>query len=178
MRVSQLLLDPENPRLPHFASPPTQDELLELIVKRYTVSELIESFAINGYFEEEPLVAVPESPRRYVVVEGNRRLAALKLIHDRTRASSLRISIPPITKKRLAELERVPVRVHKTRSEVLPFLGYRHITGVMPWDSYSKARYVAQLVEQARLCLLFSVGLATGTRLPRGSIEPTFFGNS
>lgn len=150
--VAKLLFDPDNPRLPRMAHAPSQDELLELIVKRYSVSELIESFAVNGYFDEEPLVAIPadQGEDTYTVVEGNRRLAALRLILDPSKADSLGVNLPQISNERKRALAAVPVRVHETRKEVLPYLGYRHITGVMTWDSYSKARYVAQLVEQGQ----------------------------
>ena len=37
------------------------------------------------------------------------------------------------------------------RSEVTPYLGFRHITGVMQWRPYQKARYIAQLVEDNEL---------------------------
>lgn len=148
--VDDLLLDFQNPRLPHFKLEPSQEQLLELIVKRYSVMELVESFAVNGYFEEEPLVAIaaPNDAGKFIIVEGNRRLAALFLLIDPERAKLFKLTIPRLDSKKLNELRFVPVRVHETRAEVLPYLGYRHITGVMQWDSYSKARYVAQLVQQ------------------------------
>lgn len=148
LRVDQLLLDELNPRLPHFDTTPSQDDLLGLIVKKYGVTELMESFAISGYFDEEPLVAIraPGLSGKYIVVEGNRRLAALRLLLDPARASAFRLHVPTLTETGRRKLRRIPVRIHRTRTELLPYLGYRHITGVLPWDSYSKARYVAQLV--------------------------------
>lgn len=148
--VNDLLLDHENPRLPRFDKPPSQDELLALMIRNYSVGELIESFAINGYFDEEPLVAIPalDDPGKFIVVEGNRRLVALILLLNPDRAKAFRISAPTVDEARLQKLKQVPVLVHQTRAEVLPYLGYRHITGVMVWDSYSKARYIAQLVHQ------------------------------
>lgn len=155
--IEELLLDAENPRLPPFSDTPSQDRLLVLIARAYSLGELMDSFAINGYFEEEPLVGVPkEGGTKLIVVEGNRRLAALKLLLDpglRERlvdpASGrlLRINAPPLSDVRRRELQNVPVRVYEQRSDVLAYLGYRHITGVKHWDSYAKARYVSQLVD-------------------------------
>ncbi len=157
--VKDLLLDPENPRLPPSQSTPSQDELLTLIVRTYSVGELMDSLAINGYFDEEPLVGVPfpDDKTKLIVVEGNRRLAALKLLvepdlperlADPSSGRALRISTPPISEARRTELQAVPVRVYEEgRSAILAYLGYRHITGVKNWDSYAKARYVHQLVE-------------------------------
>ena len=156
--VDDLLLDPQNPRLPPSAKTLSQEELLILIAKTYTVGELMDSFAINGYFEEEPLAGVPapDAGAKLIIVEGNRRLAALKLLLDPELAErlvdpasgrKLGINIPPLPDSRRAELQTVPVREYKEgRSGILAYLGYRHITGVKHWDSYAKARYVSQLV--------------------------------
>ena len=158
--VTSLLLDSENPRLPPSQKTLSQLELLTLIVRLYTVTELMDSFAINGYFDEEPLVGVPaqEDPAKFIIVEGNRRLAALKLLLepslgtqlvDSASQRPLRVAIPFLSESRRQELQQVPVRVYQEgRSAVLAYLGYRHITGVKRWDSYAKARYVYQLVNE------------------------------
>ena len=161
--VNDLLLDDENPRLPVSNEPRSQDELLLLIAKTYTIGELMESFAINGYFDEEPLVGVPVSddPSKLTIVEGNRRLSALKILLEPTLVKrlvdpntgrSIRITIPALTEIRQAELQSVPVRVYmEGRSAVLAYMGYRHITGVKTWNSYAKARYIHQLVEEGNV---------------------------
>ena len=157
--VDDLLLDNENPRLPVSQEPRSQNELLLLMAKTYTIGELMESLAINGYFEEEPLVGVPSSddPSKLIIVEGNRRLSALKLLLnpalveslvDPSNGRPLRINVPTLTNDRRTKLQMVPVRVYEEgRSAVLAYMGYRHITGVKTWNSYAKARYVHQLVE-------------------------------
>ena len=159
-RVEDLLLDDENPRLPPSQGKRSQEELMVLIVRTYSVSELMESFVVNGYFDEEPLVGVPinDDPSRLIIVEGNRRLAALKLLLqpdlaarlvDSVSRRPLRVRVPRLPNARRRELETVPVRVYpEGRSAVLAYLGYRHITGVRHWDSYAKARYVYQLVQE------------------------------
>ena len=173
-RVNKLLLDSENPRLPPSQRVPSQRELLTLIVKTYSVAELMDSFVVNGYFDEEPLVGVPvpRDDTKLIIVEGNRRLAALKLLLkpelagrlvDPASGRPLRIKVPPLSESRRRELRRVPVRVYEEgRSAVLAYLGYRHITGVKHWDSYAKARYVSQLVEDGND--LESIQLKIGDR--------------
>ncbi len=41
----------------------------------------------------------------------------------------------------------LPIVTRKSRSEVLPYLGFRHITGVKQWEPLAKARYIEQLFE-------------------------------
>ena len=77
--VSSLDFDTQNPRFPsEIAAGPT-DELIEKFVRDERLLEVIESIANQGYFAGEPLLVVPHK-KRFVVLEGNRRLAALKLL--------------------------------------------------------------------------------------------------
>ena len=52
------------------------------LIPTEALDELVASFVENGYFEEEPLVVVPIGEDRFKTVEGNRRLATLKLLLD------------------------------------------------------------------------------------------------
>src|SRR4051812_15470247 len=76
--VSDLMLDPLNPRL-IVAEGAGEAELIAKLYEEESLDELYPSFVENGYFEEEPLVVVPDG-KKFVVVEGNRRLATLKLL--------------------------------------------------------------------------------------------------
>src|SRR4051794_19709698 len=79
--VSDLLLDPLNPRLPEDLQGSPQGELLRYLYEEAVLDELIQSFSDNGYFEHEPLIAYRDRRLRgWVVLEGNRRLAALKIL--------------------------------------------------------------------------------------------------
>ncbi len=40
--------------------------------------------------------------------------------------------------------------MYRKRSEVIPYLGVRHIVGIQKWDSYAKARYVAGLIDRGQ----------------------------
>lgn len=108
----------------------------------------------NDFFPAESLIAVPDGDK-YVVVEGNRRLTALRLLSGETYED-----ISP----RIVELQRtakhkptdVPVSIFPDRSRVLNYLGNRHIAGVKAWGSLAKARYINQLFDQADAELSFS----------------------
>ena len=150
--VAKLLLDPENPRL-QLPPKPTQEKILRQLYEEHRLEELVNSFLANGYFDEEPLVAVPGSRTgTYIVVEGNRRLAALKLITDDALVAKLRVrGLPDGTPAQVDRLLEVPVKVYEERDHVLPYLGFRHITGIKEWDAASKARYIFQLHETSGL---------------------------
>jgi len=82
--IDQLWLDRKNPRLGQeiVARKLSQADLLDEM-KDWSLEEIAVSFAESGYWVQEAVVAVEEkvdSAKRLVVVEGNRRLAALKLL--------------------------------------------------------------------------------------------------
>ena len=72
-------LDPENPRLATSVKRPTQQELIADLLEHEEVMDLVRDIARQGYFPNELLVAIRDGPNT-IVVEGNRRLAALKLL--------------------------------------------------------------------------------------------------
>lgn len=128
-----------------------QNELLQLMDRDYQLEQIGESLADNGYFPQEPLVAISQNDH-YVVIEGNRRLAALKVL--------LEPGLRHLTKNKdfwdklqdriKYDLSEVPVIVYDTREELTAFLGYRHVASTMPWEPLSKARFITRLVEKRR----------------------------
>jgi hypothetical protein len=147
--VERLDLDPLNPRLPDGMEDAKQPELLDTLARDYDLMEIGQSLADNGFFSEEPLVTVPQPRSRWTVVEGNRRLAALKLLEDPDAApKSYRARWQEISKARVKTVAEVPILEYADRREITPYLGYRHITGVLPWRPYQKARFICHLVEE------------------------------
>ncbi len=78
-RVVSLLLDTANPRIPRGRGITEQRDLIEELVEHDNVYELARDIATDGYYPLEFLIAI-EDDGKAVVVEGNRRLAALKLL--------------------------------------------------------------------------------------------------
>lgn len=148
--VSKLLLDSKNYRLPEYAIKHSQLEIIDLYERDFDLQPIAQSMSDNGYFDEEPLIAIPgEKAETFIVVEGNRRLAALKLLTN----SELRERSPNRDMyKKLAEdsienLSEVPVIIHKNRDDLVAILGFRHISGIMRWGPREKARYIHDLAE-------------------------------
>jgi hypothetical protein len=147
--VSSLLLDPENPRLPEELYGASQSVLFDYLYDNGVLEELAESMIDNGFFEHEPVITLPTNEEgKSVVVEGNRRLAALMMIHRHPAAGEREVSQPP-TREQLDQLREIPAFEVKDREEVRRFLGYRHISGLKPWKSEAKARYIVSEVELA-----------------------------
>lgn len=151
--VENLLLDYQNPRLVAIGEVSRQEDLLQELYREYYLDDLLVSLAHNGYFTEEPLIGVQtgsdnEGNPIYTIIEGNRRLTALRLLlfeADRVRVKAK--DIPEPQPEILETLHRVPVKRYPSREDVTPYMGVRHIAGVSPWDALAKARYINQLVD-------------------------------
>jgi hypothetical protein len=79
LSVTNLLLDPLNSRIPDSGTELSQRDLIADMVENDKVYELAKNIVDNGYYPVEALIVVEEREKKYVI-EGNRRLAALKLL--------------------------------------------------------------------------------------------------
>ena len=108
------------------------------------VDELAMSIGARGYFPHEPIF-VEEDGDRLVVIEGNRRLAAVMLLLDPEARKRLKITdLPSITPAAAKELRMLPV-VRTTRKDLWQYLGFKHVNGPAKWGSYAKAQYIADV---------------------------------
>ncbi|MBL4898846.1 MAG: hypothetical protein JKX76_04250 [Colwellia sp.] len=79
LSVLNLQLDIENPRLPAQNKHPVQRDIIRYMITEEKVIELAKEIVNKGYFRnEQPIVCKIGS--KYSVLEGNRRVTALKLI--------------------------------------------------------------------------------------------------
>lgn len=143
---TQLKLDPQNPRLPEEKLGASTPELLELFEREYDLNELAQSYLENGFFTSEALIVNRENN---VVLEGNRRLAALKFLHHDEEAQAAGIATfnaGRSDEERLNKLIEIPVIFVDDRESLAPYLGFRHINGPKQWLPSAKARYVWQRV--------------------------------
>ncbi|VAW38976.1 Phage protein [hydrothermal vent metagenome] len=146
VQVSDLLLDPQNPRFPDALKGKGQEEILQRMIDRENITDLINSIGAQGYFHGEPLLVV-EQNQKYIVVEGNRRTAALILLQEPSRASRKKKLIQRLVEDAEHIPETVPVLIYPGRNAILKYLGYRHVTGIKKWGPLEKARYLRILLE-------------------------------
>lgn len=145
--VKNLRLDPRNPRLPERVDEWPQDEMFAYIYRVGVLDELVDSYMDNGFFPHEPLIVLPaDAQGDRVVVEGNRRLAALMLALELDVAEG-RQPVNEVNPDVKASLQEVPIYEVPDRDTVRDFLGFRHISGLRPWKPEAKARYIAREVE-------------------------------
>lgn len=136
---SELRFDLENPRFVgrQFEG---ESQVIQYLYDNVDVDELIQSILSAGYVDIEPLIVQRGTN---VVFEGNRRLAALRLIDDEATRKELKISLPHVgTPKPLPR--EVRVLWVDDRSDARAYIGFKHINGPFKWDALAKAKYAAQ----------------------------------
>lgn len=135
---ANLRLDLHNPRVPD-ESFETQEEVLEYLLDQADVNELLQSILSSGWLDYEPLIVLEDDN---VVLEGNRRLAALRLLSDPKLRERLHVELPEAPTA-VAQPDTVRIRRVKHRSDARDFIGFKHINGPFKWDALAKAKYAA-----------------------------------
>ncbi len=156
--LRELYLDASNPRLGREDTERhlSQDRVLELM-KDWTLDELALSFLESGFWPQEALLVVEEllnGQNRRVVVEGNRRLAALKLLKlafDGKPESKKWRELVAHRKPPQNLFSQIPFIRVGSRKDIVAFLGFRHVTGIEQWHPAEKAGYIANLVEAHKM---------------------------
>ena len=90
--VDQLDFDPENPRFYDSVGANDGDaRAIQRMLEQENLEELVGSIGNQGFFAGEPLLVTPnpKSEGRWIVVEGNRRLAALRVLTGQIPADKL-----------------------------------------------------------------------------------------
>lgn len=170
--IDDLNLDPLNPRLgrDNTGSNVSQEKVLALM-QDWTLEELGTSFVENGFWPQEALIVVKEKlygSSVFVVVEGNRRLAALRLLAQAVNGNpSSRKWAEIVDKKKISGtlFSKVPYLIADSRDEVAAFLGFRHVTGIKEWKPAEKAEFIARLIETRKFSYE-EVRKRIGSKLP------------
>ena len=143
--VDELHFDPQNPRIPEGVDGTSDEQVLRWMLSDATLLDLMGSIAEHGYFAGEPLLLAPRKPEGYTVVEGNRRLAAVRLLLHPEQAPLRKSSVQQLADSAPNKPTHLYGVLFPNRNSILDYLGFRHITGVKEWDPLAKARYLRQL---------------------------------
>jgi hypothetical protein len=153
IKVGDLHFDHLNPRLAEYGITPTTSEsdILKTLWEAMDVRELVQSISASGYFPHEPLIITKEGGKN-IVIEGNRRLAAVKVLLSRALAEENGWEVPKLSADALKNLKELPAIV-SNRKESWRYLGFKHVNGPAKWSSYAKAAYIADVHREFKVPL-------------------------
>lgn len=146
--VDKLRFDPENPRFGGAATRKNPDQIQKYLEgSPHYALNLVGSIVENGFLPYEPLI-VRQVGEDFVVIEGNRRLAAVRAIRGE--------STDKYTTATKAALKKIPVLIFPgganrgDSEEMLRYLGVRHLFGFRDWPPVSKAMFLDKRIGSKR----------------------------
>jgi len=112
---------------------------------------------VNGYLPIDRVIVREFSASKYVVLEGNRRICAAKMISD------LAMDGSDVTKDILESMKMIPCLLYTgtVQDAAWIFQGLRHISGISDWSSFNKAKLLVEQMEEEELNLT-EVGMRFG----------------
>ncbi len=157
--LETIFLDPNNPRFSSadwvlvpdadFERPDVQEAAQRRLVKDFEVEKLRMNMEVNGYLPIDRVIVREFAARRFVVLEGNRRICAAKMI------SNLALDGSQVAGQVLASLKRIPCLQYTGADPKAAwvFQGLRHIVGVVEWSAFNKAKLLVEQMDSEELSL-------------------------
>ena len=148
---NELTFDRNNPRIQtsDLSQILSEADMAVFLYQSQAVRELVTSMAPEGYFPQEPMTVTREHDSN-IVLDGNRRLAAIRVLTDPEIAS--RVQAPPFTPspQALETLERIPVFVTDRMSNWRhPLKAHTH--GPIRWMLHTRAKHIHHLHDEQHL---------------------------
>ncbi len=165
--VGQLLLDTANPR--HEPVESQRDAIHALIqTERQKLVVLSNDIGERGFSPMDRLLAIKDG-RRYVVVEGNRRLAAVRLLAnpDLAEGTVIETAIRRVAKGATVIPDEADCAVLDSRDEAGHWMRLRHDgeaggAGVVRWNSFATNRFSHKPGTQAARAIKFLESVTEG----------------
>ena len=143
--VASLHLDPKNPRLGRETSARAPREIIQYLFDHDKALDVAKSIASRGYFPNEPVLAIREGDQ-VIVVEGNRRLAALKALREPgLLEGSYQRQLERLARQieDLEDIAWIPVTIAPSRRATDRQIAGRHIgTPVLAWQAENRASFI------------------------------------
>lgn len=149
--ISKILVNTENPR---FEPVKDQQEALDLMLSKAgkAVLNLAKDIAQHGLNPSKRLMVIELGDGNFLPLEGNRRIVALKLLHDPEQATnkSFTEKFKEFKKEFGAQLPaEVECVVFPDKESAFRWVNLEHTgrnkgVGVLSWDSTQRQRFIAQ----------------------------------
>jgi hypothetical protein len=148
-RIADLFLDPENVRLEN-VDQTSQQSLINDLFLNENAMQLLESIALNGFFPDELPVVVAEKGK-LVVVEGNRRVAALKALARPEIVATKESAIRALLRTAIPFPREVEVIQAPDRRSIRRLLAAKHTqTTRRPWSPLRQAAFYKAELESGK----------------------------
>ena len=149
--VNDLELDSQNVRLDLEASERDkmdQGDIINDLFANENAFQILENIVENGWFVDETPIVI-KNKNRYIVLEGNRRIAALKVLQNPLLTPSCYDKVKPLSNS-VIPINQIDVLLAPNREDVNTLLANRHTKNTTrPWKPLRQAHfYYSQLSDK------------------------------
>ena len=157
--LAHLFLDPNNPRfvgsdwtfIPDdiAVSAEAQQEAANRLMAHHDVKKLQLVIEANGFLPIDRVVVRRGDYKKYIVLEGNRRICAAKQINGHSDAGE---TLAPDIMATLTSIPCLEYTGAEDKNEVAwIFQGLRHISGISEWPAFNKAKLLVDEMDRGGL---------------------------
>ena len=137
--ISSLLLDVENPRFISISPNADQETLIDELYQEHDLLPLIEDLQQDYFsFANSFAVIFNATKNKYIALEGNRRLASMKIISSLDLLNKYGLDSTRLIKP---EDLRVPIFVFESREEAEIYLDRIHVRKPESWGTIAKLKF-------------------------------------
>ncbi|MFC3033285.1 hypothetical protein ACFOEE_12210 [Pseudoalteromonas fenneropenaei] len=144
LNVLDIYLDQKNPR---HAPLNAQSDIVEKLIQKEQVKQLARDIAENGVSPLEMTAVIKDESGRFIVVEGNRRTCALRLLNDPKSAPNTHVSYFTKLAKNSEKIpKKITCQLFDSREDADIWIERRHSgtqdgIGAKQWNSDQKTRF-------------------------------------
>jgi hypothetical protein len=120
-------------------------DIINYYLDNFSILHLILSIAENGFFDIEPLIVNKLNEHKYKVIDGNLRLASLKILVNPLNVNNYKTKITKILDETTNRPNLIPCIIIDNNIDISKMLGFKHITGVTSWNMSIKKSYFQYL---------------------------------
>ena len=155
VNIDDIYLDTKNPRFfgekdfslfdeDNIFDLKNQEIIRQYIVRKYGAMEIIESVLEVGFIPVD-LVVLEQVDDKFVVIEGNRRVAALKTIIGNVKRKEIELEEEKL--KSISNFEALKIVNNKKNNDLKKWIlqGIRHVSGVRGWGPYQQSMLINEL---------------------------------
>lgn len=158
--LDNIFLDPNNPRFVsmRWKNVPdnrindilVQKEVQKKMEDNFSIDSLVINMEINGFLPIDRVIVRRFAEDKYVVLEGNRRMCAAKILRQRFLENNENVASEVIE-----SINEIPCLLYTGSDSEASwiFQGLRHIMGIQEWSAFNKAKLLVTLIEEEGLAL-------------------------
>jgi predicted transcriptional regulator len=163
VEIDNILLDPNNPRFAdisddalnidksRYSEPAIQEAAYEKMINpKFDTVTLAKSIETVGFIPVDNIVVAKLNEKQFYVIEGNRRISAIKYI-----LKQHSLGLTTLNEDNIVILKEIDVLVvddseNSTGTIGMLIQGIRNVSGVKEWEAFQKAQFINDMIDKGK----------------------------